>query len=344
MPDHFVVIGAQRCGTTYLYRLLLDQGFTGMDIYDVDKRTRCGSRPCAWGFAPSAEYRRLVSRFVDPDMLVLEHNRGIVIDGIAVGADILTVDKPALAKAMLEGVEVHKGAIDLDKYDRVIDATGLERAYLGPTDRPELVADLVQHRVVTSHDLGTWINTSSIGYEWCFPLGHDEFHLGFGTLRPGVESHDILHYLDNIEHAIRCRCTSKLRLSSPYYSTPFTNGDKVVGVGESIGTVAPMGGDGNLYSMQCAELLVDDWDDLDKYTERVLERFDWMRRERLALERLMNGVFPTTGDIRTFLQHSRRAGFGMGPVNAVRFFAKAIQTDRGHVDKLTMKSCATVNK
>jgi flavin-dependent dehydrogenase len=271
--------------------------------------------------------RRLVSRFIDADEHVLQNHRSIVIDGIKIEADLLTVDKPALNRAMLGDAEPLRGTIEQGRYDRVIDATGVERAYLGPSEGQELIADLIQYRLTSSRDLGLWISSSSIGYEWCFPLGGEQYHLGFGDLSGGAADHDLLRHLDGIEHKVHCRCRSRLRLSSPFHSQPFVTGGKVVGIGESVGTVAPLGGDGNLYAMQCAEMLVEHWDDLDGYSESVLSRFDWMRKERLALERLIGGEMPSMGDIMTFVQHSRRAGFGMGPINAMKYFRKALQRD-----------------
>jgi len=320
------IAGAGMAGS-YLYRLLREEGFGDADIYGRKNGSACGHRPCAWGFAPSADYRRLVSRFIDPDEHVRDHRKRIEIDGIDMTADVLMVDKPAMNAAMLGDAEVRDGPVPVDRYDRVVDATGIERSYLGHTAHPELIADLIQYRISTPDELGLWISTSAIGYEWCFPMGGGEYHIGFGNLRPGAERHDLLRHLEGREHKVRCRCRSRLRLSSPWYSVPFTNGPMVVGVGESIGTVAPLGGDGNLYSMQCAEMLVRHWDDTAAYTEEVLDRFDWMRREREALQRLMGGTFPSAGDMRTFLQHARRAGFGMGPVSALRFFTKALQSD-----------------
>jgi flavin-dependent dehydrogenase len=328
------IAGAGMAGS-YLFRLLKDEGFETVDVYEVDKKTNCGSRPCAWGFAPSDEFHRLAARFVDVEPLVRYHSDKMVLDGIAMGADLLTVDKPGFLKEMMGDADIRKGAINEDHYDRIIDATGVERAYLGPADGPELIAELIQYRVTTDKDLGTWINTQSIGYEWCFPLGQRTYHLGYGNLRPGAAEYYLLHYLSGSEHKIHCRCKSRLRLSSPYYSTPFTKGTKVVGVGESIGLVAPMGGDGNLYAMQSAELLVEHWEDLEKYGKTILKKYDWMRRERQAIDRLMDGEFPTPADMMTFLRHSREAGFNMGVTNAIRFFTKAIETDRER-DKIVM--------
>jgi flavin-dependent dehydrogenase len=317
------IAGAGMAGS-YLYRILKEEGFGAIDIYDQKKSNGCGHRPCAWGFAPSSEYYRLVSRFTDPQGLVLKDSRAIRIDDITLGADLLTVDKPALNKAILDGAPIHYGPFDPEAYDRVIDATGVERAYLGPVEGGDFVADLAQYRVRSSEDLGLWINTSSIGYEWCFPLREGEFHVGFGNLKAKADSY-APSFSNGTDAAILCKCHSRLRMSSPYHSKPFVVHDRIVGVGESIGTVAPLGGDGNLYAMQCAELLVENWDDLDNYSRSVQEKFDWMRREREGLERLMEGQMPTMRDLRIFVQHARRAGFEMGTVNALRFFKKALQ-------------------
>lgn len=321
------IAGAGMAGT-YLYRILKEQGFEAIDLYDQKKSNACGHRPCGWGFAPPDEYNRLLSRFIDPKAHVLGHHRRMVVDGLEISSDMLTVNKPAMNRALLDGAPVLYGPLDPERYDRVIDATGVERAYLGPTEGRELMAELVQYRVRTSKDLGLWINTSAIGYEWCFPLDKDEYHLGFGNMRPGASEHDLMHYLDGSQDAVKCSCQSRIRFTSPYHSRPFVNGKNIVGVGESIGTVGPLGGDGNLYAMQCAELLAEHWDDLDAYTGAVLKRYDWMRKERLALERLMGGDMPTASDLRTFIQHTRRVGLGMGPINALRFFRTALQSDR----------------
>jgi flavin-dependent dehydrogenase len=216
---------------------------------------------------------------------------------------------------------VRYGTIDPTSYDRVVDATGVERAYLGPIAEGDFVADLCQHRVQAEREQDTWINISSAGYGWCFPLRKGEFHIGYGNLPPhfaeGQEA--IKGSLDGVR--IKCHCLSRIRMASPFYSQPFVKGT-IVGVGESIGTVGPLGGDGNLYSMQCTEMLVQDWDDLGKYQRDVLKVFDWMRKERAALERIVSGSRATLGDIRMFVQHCRRVGFGVGPVAAMRFLSR----------------------
>jgi hypothetical protein len=320
----------------YLYHLLKSEGHAEVEIFDVRHANRCRQKPCAWGVAPSSEYRRLISRIGDPREFELTHSDILTIDGIRLKADMTMVDKPALINAMIDGDAVRFGSIPLPDFDRVIDATGCERAYLEPAVGPELIADCAQYRVRSDRDLGLWFKTSGLGYEWCFPLGGDVYHIGFGNLNPGVTQYrppvgsgDPAPFGE-----VLCNCFSRVRLSSPHYSQPFTSGDRIVGVGESIGTVGPLGADGNLYSMPSAEMLVDYWDDLEAYKAAVLKRFDWMRKEREALDKMVQGRVPPIKDVRVFLAHSKRVGIEMSPVVAMQLFRRAIETGRSRRELL----------
>lgn len=314
------IAGAGMAGT-YLYRLLREEGAHEVVLYDEAKRTGCGQRPCAWGMAPSSEYRRLVGRFLDPERYVKRRVNRIIVDGVSLGADLLTVDKPAMIRDMAGGATLKYGPLDPEEYDLVVDATGVERAYLPHVEGDDLVAELCQYRLQTEEDLGTWFSTSRSGYGWCFPLGDQEFHVGYGNLPPyegeGLDTIDATV----TESRVKCRCQSRIRLSSPYHSRPFMRGN-IVGAGESIGTVGPLGGDGNLYAMQCAEMLFENLDDLVRYQEVVLHCFDWMREERDVLLNLLAGNRPSPGDVRLFVQHARRAGMTMNPVQALTFLVK----------------------
>ncbi|HTY47912.1 MAG TPA: hypothetical protein VMB46_09655 [Methanomassiliicoccales archaeon] len=305
-------------------------GFSDVELFDVRPTNQCGQKPCAWGVAPYKEYQRLASKFLEPDEYRIAFRDNIVIDGVRLKADMTIIDKPRLIHDLVQDAEVHLGPIPLDAFERVVDATGVERAYLGPAIGPELIADCVQYRVRSEADLGLWFKTTGLGYEWCFPLGDGEFHMGFGNLAADMDSYRPLATMGEAQAAYkpRCKCRSRVRLSSPFYSRPFTNG-KVVGVGESIGSVGPLGADGNLYAMQCAELLIDHWDDLRRYESSVLKKYDWMRREREALEKMVKGRVPPLRDVRVFTSHSKRVGIELGPVQALQLFKRAIDTSRG---------------
>jgi flavin-dependent dehydrogenase len=65
-----------------------------------------------------------------------------------------------------------------------------------------------------------------------------------------------------------------VRISPPKNSEPFTDGRKSIGVGESIGTVYPLLGEGIIPSTWCAELFTENFDNFFKYRESVLRKFE----------------------------------------------------------------------
>ena len=315
------IAGAGMSGA-YLFRRLKDQG-QDVDLYDIKKTNPCGCRPCAWGFAPSNETRRLISIVDDPARYEMHRSLQIAIDGVKIRSDLLIMDKPALIRGLIGGETTKEGAIDLNAYDRVVDATGVSRVYLPPIEG-DLIADCVQYRIRSEEPLGLWFNTSSIGYEWCFPLGGDEYHMGFGNLRSDVKKYrpSAAKGEDGPAKPVRCKCTSSVRLTTPFYSQPFVVNGKVVGIGESIGAVAPIVADGNLYAMQTAEMLLENWDDLEGYSEKVLSRYDWMRKERSALEKMMAGKMPSLSEALTMKRHSNMVGVEMNTGHVIKLFRK----------------------
>jgi flavin-dependent dehydrogenase len=322
------IAGAGMSGA-YLFRRLKDQGHDEVVLYDKKKTNPCGSRPCAWGFAPTAETRRLISKVADAAQFEMHHSTQISIDGVKMRSDLLILDKPSLIRELVKGESIKEGPIDLNAYDRVIDATGVSRAYLPPI-KDDLIADCVQYRITSDEPLDLWFSTSSIGYEWCFPLGKNEYHIGFGNLRSDVKAYrpSRLKEGENSLRQIRCKCQSGVRLTSPFYSQPFTASGKVVGIGESIGAVAPLVSDGNLYAMQTAEMLLENWDDMDCYCEKVLSRYDWMRKERKTLEKIMAGKMPFLSDALTMKRHCNMVGVEMKTMDILRYFRKMSRSNR----------------
>jgi flavin-dependent dehydrogenase len=319
------IAGAGMSGS-YLYRRLKDQGFQDVDLYDVRKTTACGCRPCAWGFAPTLGTREMISKVTDPAHLEMHRSRQASVDGIKIRSDMLTLDKPALIRELTEGAAIREGTIDLDDYDRIIDATGVDRAYL-PKIENDVIAECTQYRIRSEKPLDLWFKTSSLGYEWCFPLGNDEYHIGFGNVLTKVSDYrpTFLNDADKGSVQVRCRCHSRLRLSSPFFSQPFVTGGKVVGIGESIGAVGPLAGDGNLHAMQTAEMLLEHWEDLDGYVKEVLSRYDWMRRERGTAEKISAGVTPNLSDALVFRRHSKMVGMEMNTLHILRLFRKSLE-------------------
>jgi flavin-dependent dehydrogenase len=293
----------------YLFRRLINEGHKDIDLFDVKKTNPCRCRPCAWGFAPVAETFGLIAKVTDPSRFEMQRSDVISFDGVDVRSiNMLTMNKPALIREMIGDAEVKEGTVDLTKYDRVIDATGVSRAYLPPIE-DDHIAQCTQYRVRSERPLGFWFRTSTVGYEWCFPLGGDEYHIGIGSLKSDVGSYRPSTDKDDQELSAKvlCKCHSSVRLTSPFFSQPFLK-DNVIGIGESIGAVAPLASDGNLYAMQCGEMLLENWDDLERYSEQVLKRYDWMRKERKGLEKLMEGRTPSLPEALTMRGHLKSVG------------------------------------
>jgi flavin-dependent dehydrogenase len=84
-------------------------------------------------------------------------------------------------------------------------------------------------------------------------------------------------FVDEFLRSRECEVMKKVgrpvRLTPPASCEPFTDGRKSVGVGESIGTVYPLLGEGIIPSTWCAELFVKNMHDLQAYRRAVIERF-----------------------------------------------------------------------
>jgi hypothetical protein len=72
---------------------------------------------------------------------------------------------------------------------------------------------------------------------------------------------------------------------------PRPDGPVVVGVGESIGTVYPLLGEGIIPSMQCVNLFVEHMDDMGAYSQAVLKHFDIYGKVYRFIKAKMDGNF-----------------------------------------------------
>jgi hypothetical protein len=126
-----------------------------------------------------------------------------------------------------------------------------------------------------------------------------------------------------------CTCRGDIRVTSPYYSTPLYQSvprlnkppQLIVGVGESIGTVAPFTGEGIVYSLECAKMLAESWGDPVRYSRMVLARFAWMRKERETLDYLLvqgRKSGPRLRDRWRFFRNARRSGIELPLLEAFR--------------------------
>ena len=99
-------------------------------------------------------------------------------------------------------------------------------------------------------------------------------HIGAGDF----ERRQNNRFVDNFLRRYKCQIIKKVgrpvRISPPKNCEPFTDGRKVIGVGESIGTVYPLLGEGIIPATWCAEMLVRNLHDTKNYRKEVLKKFE----------------------------------------------------------------------
>jgi flavin-dependent dehydrogenase len=334
------IAGAGIAGS-YLARLLLEKGINP-DLFDpLEHETTCRCRSCGWG-APTGIGKYLAMAGLDFDKYLMEPMSSMNFDGLVAETPLCTINKPLLLQDLASGLTLHckpLGIRDAEPYDVVVDATGINRAILPPCGS-DLLLPTVQHRVRVEPlgseplEAGVYGNRiPGLGYLWIFPLGQGQYHIGVGGIR--LDQHESIMEQFYEENAHRfaftpiCSCGGMIRVASPYYSAPLfatrKRGDgtpqRIIGIGEAIGTVSPFTGEGIIYSLECAGLLADTWPDEHSYATAVLARFRWMRKERETLEYLLStgrATGPRLRDRWRFFMNARRSGIGLPLIEAFR--------------------------
>lgn len=336
-----VAIAGGGIAGSYLARLLEQKGVIP-DVYEAHgHETICGCRSCGWG-APRGIGRFLEDIGLDLNEYFIEPMSSMNFDGLVAKTPLCTINKPRLLKDLSSGTRLRKqmlGPGEAQIYDIVVDATGITRAFLPPC-RSDLTLPTLQHRVKVEASEGSSLEAGvhgnripGLGYLWIFPLGNGQYHIGIGGI--GLVEHDGImeqFYREASDHFTftqLCSCSGSVRVASPYYSTPFfisrnkSDGrqQRVVGVGESIGTVSPFTGEGIVYSLECARILADSWPDFEGYSRKVLTSFAWMKKERETLDFLLtqagNGG-PRLRDRWRFYCNARRSGIKLPMLEAFK--------------------------
>ncbi|MGD2127426.1 MAG: hypothetical protein PVG99_15215, partial [Desulfobacteraceae bacterium] len=242
----------------------------------------------------------------DPEKYILEHCDHFAMDDVLLRGDLMTFDKPEVVKDLLQGADIRYDRLDITAYDRVIDATGISRAWLPPIKK-DILLPCVQRRVQTDETLENRIKFGGIGYAWCFPLADHGYHIGYGSLAgdPNCALRKLGWLPDKPNWNVLCSCKGKIRLTGPHDSLPFV-ADGVWGVGEAIGCVAPLAGDGVVSGMKSVKIILEHWDDPEGYTKTILKEFEWMKKERAVIDKLLAGDHLRIKDAWVLKKNARR--------------------------------------
>ena len=240
---------------------------------------------CAWGTSEPFIADMVKQAGFDFGDYVLHRGKNMTVD---LGDEelsiklkgLVTYDKHRLTEDMLKGKKVHWGAQvktangNFDGFDAVVDSTGLHRSLLPKVGNDLLIPSLeyqVKSKDLPYDDFVIRPYPGITGYWWFFPLGDGMAHVGAGDLR-GRYRYELDEFVKKYHCEVVRRIGRPVRVTPPKFMEPFYDG-KVVGVGESIGTVYPMLGEGIIPSMQCVDLFVDHIEDREGYRRAVLDHY-----------------------------------------------------------------------
>lgn len=267
----------------YLYQRLKNDGFnvTGFDI----KKEKFYI-PCGYATNENIMQKYMSQINIDFEKYILSRANKITFAGnkfddrILDPSGLCTFDKNKLEEDARNSIELSK--INRDDDGLIIDATGISRAYLGKSREDtqyytlEYLTDSSEHK-----DFYFYFFERGRGYFWSFPMGN-KYHVGAGSL--SVDD------LTAVRKYIPVRITSRNIRMSPQFGS-IQNGN-VIGIGESIGTVSPVTGEGIIPSLRSAEILYEcikrygPEDAGNVYRHRIIKEFGYYYR----LSRLVSNI------------------------------------------------------
>jgi flavin-dependent dehydrogenase len=196
---------------------------------------------------------------------------------------MISYDKLKLIQDMIKGTKItfnkvpQKNSLEQD-FDLIVDSTGFHRHYL-PKLKDELWIPCIQYKVkydekdIPFDDFYLKAFPSLSGYFWYFPLGNGYAHIGSGDFRRKHTNEYLEYFLKKYNCTVLKRVGRPVRITPPSKCLPFSDGKKTIGVGESIGTVYPLLGEGIIPATICADIFMNNLNDLAEYYNKVLTQF-----------------------------------------------------------------------
>lgn len=241
---------------------------------------------CAWGTIKPIldEFCKKTGRDFD-DFLIHDGKKMHVKMNNDVKFDIglkglCTYNKLGLIKDFIKDSKIIYGKApkleELEKeYDMIVDCTGFNRVYL-PKLKEDFFLPTYEYKVeyenkVPYDDFYIEPFPGMSGYFWYFPLGEKSAHIGAGDYnKQHIKATD--DFLKKHGGKVIKTKGRPIRLATPDRCKPYYSG-KVVGVGESIGTVYALLGEGIIPSMQCVEIFLENINDFKAYEKAVEKHY-----------------------------------------------------------------------
>lgn len=301
---HIAIAGAGVAGS-YLGKMLT-QGGHDVEIFEASKNEQHWP-VCAWGasrhmlekFSVQAglDFKDYILHIGQKLRMELPDNKQEYLDL----KGLVTYDKHRWEDDLLKGLKITYGircikeTFPFDKYNYVIDCTGLHRTLL-PNSKDDFLIPAYEYLLENVYDIDEFYvigYRGAKGYFWYFPLGKGRGYMGAGDVERRY--YGITEFLKGHPEARIVRKIGRpIRLAPPKRMEPFFYSN-IIGVGESIGCVFPMLGEGIIPSLICCDIFLsvlgsskEGRFNFRQYRKEILSRFayydDVYRIVRLKME------------------------------------------------------------
>ncbi len=246
-PNMWKIHGAGISGS-YLFNRLKNEG---IEVSISDPKISNFYIPC--GFATNRKRIKpyLEKSGIDMEGIQTSSDERVTIEGnnfpplVLDSTDICTIDKMMFEALLLQGIEPEKKT-DVTGSDYHVDATGISRSLLPAPARDKRMFAIEKVCDRSPYDnFYFYFFPKGRGYFWSFPVG-DHFHIGAGGI-------DLMEVRGSLSSFQGLRLLSRnIRMGPIMENIHYGN---VVGIGESIGYISPLLGEGIIPGLESAEML-----------------------------------------------------------------------------------------
>lgn len=327
----FAIAGAGVAGS-YLGNMLQKRGHD-VEIFEASKKEQHWP-VCAWGaskhmlekFSEQAglDFARYVFHVGQRLRMELPNDNEEYLDL----KGLVTYNKHGWENDLLKDVRVSYGSkvtretFPFSKYDYVIDCTGLHRTLLPKSEEDFLIPayEYLLENIKGIDEFYVIGYKGAKGYFWYFPLDNGRGYMGAGDVQKKYYGVDEF-FKEHPEAKVVKKIGRPIRLAPPKRMEPFFDGN-IIGVGESIGCVFPMLGEGIIPSLICCDIFLAVLDkskekiDFKQYRKRVLDRFDYYDDVYRIVRLKMDGKLSTIRHVnlmmsmyRNMKKEEKRFGF-----------------------------------
>jgi flavin-dependent dehydrogenase len=304
---NIAVVGAGVAGS-YLSRMLQDTGHR----VKVFESSRIDSHwpVCAWGASKNMLQIFSKKAGLNFDEYILHSGKTLKmylpknnIEYLDLKG-LVTYDKKRWEHDLLKGIQVSYGTrftlenFPTADFDYILDCTGYHRSLLPKSDHDFVIPayEYLVENVKGVNEFYVIGYKGARGYFWYFPLEDGRGYVGAGDIDRkyvGIEE----FFQKNPSAMIIKKIGRPIRLAPPIYMRPFFV-KNIIGVGESIGCVFPMLGEGIIPSLICSDVFLEVLGNKDKfdyrgYTKKILKKFGYYHDVYRIVRLKMNGTLST---------------------------------------------------